>query len=440
MTTFKINRRPTKYKEILDSIIEQGHALKSLHNPQTWRLSALIFAIRLNDCRMLFEELNNRWQKQLPFSEAWDVDFAIWKNKIWTLVNDIKNYASNESFDEWQQLCDADIKDFIVKASDCLKGNVPISEVVDFLKDKETDLSTVILNMGHSLSAILVEIDEIPLSATKRQFVSYFDRLMKIYMNENSNNPYPIKVKDGVLTFEKWIASKTEKQRIISIQNRLNTIHSSMQKDEVWCEVWEENVIFEQHTIDKEGIGRAIFPMRRGVIGSENIACSKSLYNFFSSIALCERLWEYEKQQNTNALNNLSNSRRELLNELEAWIEKGDWVEPATKENIIGFMRQLLGVGSKKLFGDEAKMSTVVWEQLETGGADSPRVFFQKMIGYLSFHKLLPERLGDDKLNKSFFGQKATTYQNIGHGRPGDKSMPRKFSEIIPLLDAYRPK
>lgn len=440
MTTFNIESTPTKYKEILDSIIEQGHALKSLHNPQTWRLTALTFALHLYDCTILFENLRDRWKEHLPFSEAWDVNFADWKNKIWSAVIDTNSFTSNEEFSNWKKLCKSDINDFVIKASECLNGNVPISDVLEFLKDKETELFTVVVNMGQALSVVLSEIDSIPMTATKEQFIDYYNNLLNIYVKENEDNPYPIKVGNEVISFDKWIASKTEKQRNISIPNKINSIHSNMLTDKTWNELWEENVFLDQRTLDKEGIGRAIFPMRKTLIENEKAPINETMYELFSSLALCSHLWEYESNHNANALDNLSELRLEILKEVETLIEKGEWKKPVTADQMKIYIRTVLGVGSQKLVGDDENMSKTLWELFE--GNNRVRITFQNLIGYFSTYKLLPEGRGSDLLNRKFFDPNAKTYQNIDHGRPtiNNKNMPRKFQSILPLLDKYRPK
>ena len=438
MRTFNIDTSPTKYKEILDSIIEQGHALKSIHNPQTWSLSALTFALHLYDCTILFEGVRDKWKEQLPFSEAWDVDFAIWKNKVWSAVINTDSFTTENNYGEWKRLCDSDIDDFVTKASDCLDGNVPISEVLEFLKDKETGLSNVVLNMGQALTTVLADIDNIPTTATKEQFIDYYNSLMKVYLFENHDNPYPIKMGEDVVSFEKWIASKTEKQRKKSIPSKLSSINSTMLNDKVWKEVWEENVDFEQRFIDEEGFGRALFATRKKIIEESGSSLKDNLEDLFSSLALCIHLWEYEACQNAGAFDNLPESRQEMIFRLDALIEKGDWVAPATTDNMKGFLRQILGVGAKKLYSEEVKMSESLWRQFESGNNEN--VTFLKLIGYSSSYKLLPERKGDPKLKKDFFGSNGPSYQNIAHGKPGNNGMTEDFRYILPLLDRYRPK
>ena len=97
MTTFDIdNTKKTKHLEVLESLVEQGHALRATHNPQTWRLSALTFALHINDCIILFSRLKDKWAERLPLSEAWDVDFTEWKTRIWSLVNNVSSFTEDQ--------------------------------------------------------------------------------------------------------------------------------------------------------------------------------------------------------------------------------------------------------------------------------------------------------------------------------------------------------
>ena len=127
-----------------------------------------------------------------------------------------------------------------------------------------------------------------------------------------------------------------------------------------------------------------------------------------------------------------------MIYRLDALIEKGDWVEPATIENMKDYLRQILGVGSKKLYNEDVKLSESLWKQFESGNNEN--VTFLKLVGYSSYYRLLPERKGDTKLKKSFFGNNGPSYQNVAHGRPGNNGMTEDFKDILPLLDKYRPK
>ena len=438
MITFNIDStKKTKFLEVLESLAEQAHALHAIHNPQTWRLSALTFALHLYDCTILFQDVRDRWRKQLPLSEAWDVDFGEWKNKIWSIVMGTNSSSSYERYGEWKQLCNDDINEFVTKASNYLNGNVPLSEVLEFLKDKDTKLSDVVQNIGQVLTTLLVEIDNISTTTETKEYVDYYDSLMSIYLKEKADNPYPIKTESNETSFDKWIASKSDRQRVRSVQNRLNTIDTSMRKDKFWGEIWAANINLENQVIDKDGIGREIFLIRKDVI-KKSITSGEKLYNLFSSLAVCSRLWDYEASQNAGAFDNLPESRKEIIRRLDVLIEKGDWVEPATIENMKDYLRQVLGVGAMRLCNEEKNKSESLWKQLESGNNEN--VIFLKFVGYSSFYRLLPERKGDSRLKKDFFGDNGPAYQNIAHGKPGNSHMTEDFNSILSLLDKYRPK
>jgi len=440
MTTFDIdNTKKTKYLEVLESLVEQGHALRSVHNPQTWSLSVLTFALHLYDCSALFSNTKERWNKQLPFSEAWDVDFADWKSKIWSLVIDANGFVSDERNDEWKQLCNSDINAFVAKASECLNGNVPISEVLAFLKDRKTELSEVVVNMGQMLSTILADIDNIPTAASKIQFVEYYDSLMNIYMKEHHDNPYPVNMGEEVVSFEKWIASKTEKQRQNAIPKRLNSICSSMQKDQTWMEVWEENVDSNQYYIDKEGIGREIFSRRRSIIANK-IPCSEIMNSIFSSLALCSHLWDYLASKNSDAYTKLSDGRKKILSQIDDLIDKGQWASFANADKMKEYMRQVLGVGKSLLSDRDARLSQALWALFENRrGGDAIRITWQNLIGYFDDKGLFDYAGGSPALNELFFNNK-DNYSNIDKGRVRNKSTHKKLSSLYPLLDAFIPQ
>ena len=166
MKTFDIGiYEETKYKGILVGLCEQVKGLKFVHNPNTWRMSALTLALHIHDCIILFDEVKSRWMKKLPFDEAWDVDFGYWKTELQVNLNQLDSFTTEDSYHHWEKLCDNDFHIFLNKVSKCLDGVIPINEVLDFLRDKNTELSAVIRNMVDSLARLLKEIDDIPQTA-----------------------------------------------------------------------------------------------------------------------------------------------------------------------------------------------------------------------------------------------------------------------------------
>lgn len=440
MTTFDIKNVPTQYREVLEGIKKQSEALRFIQNPNTWRLSTLSFSLHLNDSIILFNELKARWENELPFVEAWDVNFIHWVNELWNKINHISSSFTTYDKSKIERLCDLDYAIYMEKAKKCIDGIIPINDVVNFLKDKNYALENIVWSLGEDLTGLLKEIEEMTLNAPSSHFVQLYEKLMTTYLTDYKSNPYPIDNNGENITFDKWINSKSEKQRIKHIPQRVISVYNSMLEVKFWKEVWEDNVDIQNHEIDKDGLGRAIFTKRSEIIGSNSYPCNNSMYKLFSSLALCEHLWEYEASQNLNAYDNLTDARKEIINRLEILIEKGDWVEPASTDIIKNYIRLVLGVGTKKLIGEDKVLSDTLWSLLELGKKDRVRIVFQNMIGYFMFYKLLPESRGTKTLNCDFFGKNAPTYQNINHGKPGNANMPADFNNILPLLNKYRPK
>ena len=443
MKTFEIdNTQETEHKKILESLSEQAKALKYIHNPNTWRLSALTLALHIHDCIILFENVKARWKEKLPFYEAWDVDFSYWKSELWSNVNNIASFTSDPKFQHWEKLSDTDYQVFLSKVNECLKGDIPINDILGFLHDRNTELSVVVVNMGNTLTQIITEIDEIPQTANSVLFINYYNELMRIYLTENSNNPYPIEEDAEIMTFDHWIASKSEKQRLKRISQRINKITNYISENKTWNEIWEDNVDIDNREIDKEGIGRSIYIKRRLIIGNKGYNSKYSMYTCFSSLALCTHLWEYQIAHSKPKMSfeDLPESRQIIIRQVENLIDNGEWQKPASAETIKVFIRQVLGIGYQMLSPEEESMSIKLWDLFESGQGDRIRVTFQNLIGYFSHYGYLPSSKGGDKLNHDFFKNKAKVYQNIDKGRPGNKEMPPRFNEILTLLDKYRPK
>ena len=129
MTTFDINNHPTQYREVLEGIKKQSEALRFIHNPNTWRLSTLSFSLHLNDSIILFNELKDRWNNELPFVEAWDVDFNFWVNELWNKIHHISSNFVTWDESKIERLCDADYAIYMEKAQKCIEGEIPINDV-----------------------------------------------------------------------------------------------------------------------------------------------------------------------------------------------------------------------------------------------------------------------------------------------------------------------
>ena len=133
----------------------------------------------------------------------------------------------------------------------------------------------------------------------------------------------------------------------------------------------------------------------------------------------------------------LSPVRQSILNQLQDYADKGDWVNGITSENVKTMLKAVLGV-DENLSVPEAELSEMLWHLLESGRGDRVKIVWQNMVGYLDDRKLFRLK-GSPALNKDFFGDDKG-YTNIDKGRPSKGLMTADFESIIPLLDAYCPE
>ena len=303
MTTFDIdNTKKTKYLVVLDSLEGQAKVLPAIHNPQTWRLSALTFALHIHDCIVLFGALKEKWKTRLPFSEAWDVDFTKWKSKIWRLVNDIPTFDEETEYVEWQRLCEEDYHTFIEKAQKYLSGELPLKELNEFLSEKNTELKQIIVDSGKDLSSLFSETEDMLYKSDAALYEKFYDDLVNISMNENGNE-YWIDDNGTPMPYAKWKASRSQKRLPDLIEKKVEATRDSMLAIKFWKETWDECFDFDNKTIDKEGFARYVFQNRKKIIENNQYPCKNCLGRCFAALCLCEHLWqEYNLLMNTGGI------------------------------------------------------------------------------------------------------------------------------------------
>ena len=130
----------------------------------------------------------------------------------------------------------------------------------------------------------------------------------------------------------------------------------------------------------------------------------------------------------------LNATRQSILDQLQDYADKGDWVNGITSENVKAMLKAVLGV-DENLSAQEAEQSETLWHLLESGRGDRVKIVWQNMVGYLDDKKLFRLK-GSPALNKDFFGDDKG-YTNIDKGRPSKGLLTADFEHIIPLLDAY---
>lgn len=139
--------------------------------------------------------------------------------------------------------------------------------------------------------------------------------------------------------------------------------------------------------------------------------------------------------------NTLNETRKAIADELMELVEKGDWVDGVTAEDIKLMLRNVLGIGEVTLTAKQAELSGKLWLLLEDGrkGAGGRvRIIWENIVGFLDEKRLFVPK-GSPALNKDFFGD-SKGYTNIDKGRPGNDYMSNGFRETLPLLEEFAPK
>lgn len=131
----------------------------------------------------------------------------------------------------------------------------------------------------------------------------------------------------------------------------------------------------------------------------------------------------------------LSDPRQAIMEQLLALVDKGDWAEGVTAEDIKQMVRTVLGFGDTTLNDDENELSEKLW-QLFQGGRNGDlgrvRIGWENIVGFMLDNKLLTEKSAP-LIDADFFGDKKGS-DNINKGRNG------RLSEVEPLLNKYMPK
>lgn len=293
MIEFDIDiEKKTPYLMLLESLVNQSKALRTIHNHKTWCLSALTYALHLNDCLVLFEDLKNRWARELPFGEAWDVDFRKWKSELWSAANNTKSEVSKD----WKSLCDNDYKRFIELSKQVAEGEITITPLVEFVENKETSIQQIIKDAGGKLSELFSEIEHASTHYDDSLFLTFYDECIDTYKEQNKDNLYMVKIRGDRQTYEAWEASKTLVRRPSSIQNLMDTIAKDMNGYKSLSDVWGDCYDTDSKTIDGESIARNLFIYRREIIGNNAVNYRDSMDKLFYTVTMLEFLNERLKE------------------------------------------------------------------------------------------------------------------------------------------------
>ena len=186
--------------------------------------------------------------------------------------------------------------------------------------------------------------------------------------------------------------------------------------------------------VNPEKVGARFYTCRKEPGAKEQ---RKAFFKYMMKIDFAQQAMREIRQRQGARLAELPDSRKGILEWLAEMVGYGEWLLPATAENILEMLRNALGVGMYELTGDEAAMSETFWSMLEQAG--NQRVVWQNLIGYFAEHRFFSPSLGAPALNEMFF-ENSEYYQNIDKGRPSYQRKAKKWARIQPLLDRFVPR
>lgn len=203
-------------------------------------------------------------------------------------------------------------------------------------------------------------------------------------------------------------------------------LRAKLDELEVWLKQLPWTTAYDRHNLGRLADGLVIMNLTR-----------RDLYDVCAVLLLLER---DELQQLDGRTNQpLSDREQAAYNQLEGYVRKGRWQSPATEENMLQMMDNVLALGTMLTKEDEA-LSDQLWKLLSerkgNSGRDAVRLTWANLAGYFLYHGLLK---GDTaSLSNDFFGNREQA-NNINKGKPGN-STNAAFRAILPLLDRFRPK
>ena len=139
-----------------------------------------------------------------------------------------------------------------------------------------------------------------------------------------------------------------------------------------------------------------------------------------------------KKIRNENTENCLNKTRIAKLDEIIEILQKGNWKEPATTENIVQLLNTIYGKDLSMLDDEDTQLYEKMWELIEHGRGERIEIVSANFAGYFAEQNLL--KGSPQKISNDLFGNN-NHINNINKGKSGNRSI--AFDEVIPFLNKY---
>lgn len=143
-----------------------------------------------------------------------------------------------------------------------------------------------------------------------------------------------------------------------------------------------------------------------------------------------------DKEQNEDAVDKgLDAARQSKLAEIIGILQKGNWKQPATAENIELLLNTVFGKDTSLLDEGDVTECEKMWALVEkTRGKDKITIVAAKLAGFIGREQRLMTFDGPKSISDDLFGKKNNQVNAINKGKKGCSD---KFDAVIPFLEKY---
>lgn len=303
-------------------------------------LNTMSISIAVDICRttIYFEKLLDEWQKCLPLGNAYDVNFALWGNKVWEFMNQIKNVysLSNVSVNIFEYEAESYIE---FKALQQLIGPIDDS-LFHSEKIKGADIPSILICALRELNEVMMEILEFLNSPTeeliKVSYERWFDCYKMHYRNKCRRAYQRWKIAYSPRTLKKFLEDRK--------QNILKDFRDLFLNDEELEQVYDS----EHQDIDYDGLSRFLFTHadRFGVsfIDTKPMFSLEllKLFNIVENLRLVEADLQHKKKPAEKDKVNTVSKEDELEEKIYALLEKVRYlVADEWREHLQGLWKKI---------------------------------------------------------------------------------------------------
>ena len=373
---------------ILLTNIEQKTEVMS-HSSCLLLLNAMSMSLAVDACRVskYFELLLEQWQECLPLGDAYDVNFSVWGNKIWEMMQKVR-YAYS--------LNNVPLNIYVYHAESYLdfkEKQETVGPVDDSLLPLQQlngrEVADIVMCALRELSEVLMEISEFLNSPTEEQIAQSYDKWLACYKKH-----YQRKCRAAYNKWKIGFSSRTLKNRLQArMKNELEDFRSIFLNDDEFEQVYDA----EQKTIDYDGLSRFLFTHadRFGVSHIDpRPMFSQELLTLFNMVETWRQMQSdlqpkkrpAEKAEAAPVVDDLEQKVSSLIAKIQHLVAE-DWSQHLTtlwKHIYTNFRSEISRAGSREKFKEFSKKTLYcIIGHLKTKGV------YQEEVTVLELTKLL---------------------------------------------------